>query len=50
MLNFVSFGISKTVMKVYILLKSHNIREKIKYILYSKQENQNEAVGRGGRG
>ena len=32
-------------LKIDILLKSHNIREKINYVLYSKQENQSEGGG-----
>lgn len=41
--------ISETVKKIYILSKSHNLREKMKYVLYSKQENQS-GEGREGVG
>lgn len=32
-------------LKIDILSKSRNIREKINYVLYSKQENQSEGGG-----
>lgn len=35
-------------LKIDILSKSRNIREKINYVLYSKQENQSEGGGGGG--
>lgn len=34
-------------LKIDILSKNHNIREKINYVLYSKQENQSEGGGGG---